>query len=81
MTNPVTQTAEVAVNSASMGGVIVRVWVAIGSIKRKLPNKITATNPNRMTRKGDILFLCTSCLICYPLIHLYFLFTLNIIHI
>ena len=81
MTSPVTQTAEVDVNKASIGEAAVRVRVAIGSINKRLPSKITIVKPNRITRNGDICLLCVSCCICRLLIYLYFFFILNIIHI
>ena len=49
--------------------------VDTGSIRRKLPINMTRKNPNMITRKGDLLFLCKSCHISlHLLIRLYYFF-------
>lgn len=51
-TSPVTQTAEVAVNRASIGGVQVPSLDEIGSMSSSVPAMITAPNPAAMTWAG-----------------------------
>ncbi len=45
-TNPVTQTAEVAVKKALINPTFSPLLLAMGKLSKKLPNKITAKNPN-----------------------------------
>jgi hypothetical protein len=43
--NPVTQVADVAVNNASINGVLCPDFVNIGRVNNTLPNKIIAAKP------------------------------------
>ena len=82
MTNPVTHTADVEVNRASKNGVTTPCCEEMGSIRRRLPAKITRKNPKIITRNGDLLFLCNrrhiSLLSFFVLIRLYFCFILSL---
>ena len=52
-TSPVTQVAEVAVNSASEKEAPPRAFVEKGSISSAVPSRISSRKPRMITRAGD----------------------------
>ena len=76
-----TQTADAEVNRAFKNGGLLPSCVDTGSIRRKLPIKMTRRNLNMTTRKGDLLSSCKSCHISLHLLirlYLFFISSLSI---